>query len=474
MKHINQAILFLSLLLSSCSLIEPGDTVSPNVTDNDFLEQPNAMQTWVNGVEQSLATTMGYYAQLMEILSDNYYNNYTRSNRDFDAPNIKTNDEDVKQLQRYVATLREAADYAFNTVAKHDKHMTNDERLTLYTAKTMSHMLAGEFFTGLPDKDGGVVVDWKTHLDEAAACADSALLYAASDSAKAFLHTLKARAYYRLGNADKAVEEAKASLDLAPEYYRQVYFDGANNVNNVAQEAIWGTWFQPLPRLDFLDPKYIQPSSTYQSPVTIAKAEENYLIIAEAQTCQGQDKAAKETLHSLLALVQRRPVVTNVDDHLEGRFNGGSKHYPDSSAYRVAAAPDEPFRSGLVLNRKAPNLISVHTISGTSVTDMMVDSCSTGDSLLQLVYLLRQEIFFGEGRRPADLGIRLPVCDVEAKHTASAKGYDSAVVPPFIPANGGMDDFTMDTATHQVVIAYDMNRVIVQNKHTQYVVPFVQ
>lgn len=474
MKYIHHTLLLAVLLLSSCSLIEPGDTVSPNVTDDDFLNQPNAMQAWVNGVEKNFSLTMGYYAQLMEILSDNYYNNYTRSNRDFDEPNIKTNDEDVKQLQRYVATLRESVDYAFNTVAKHDSHITNDEKLTLYTAKTFSHILAGEFFTGLPDKDGGDVVDWKTHLNEAVTYADSAMLYANTDSAQAFIHTLKARVYYRLGEADKAVDEARRSLSLAPNYYKQVYFDGANNVNNVAQEAIWGTWFQPLPRLDFLDPKYVQLSSTYQSPVTIAKAEENYLIIAEALTCKGQTSAAKETLHNLLALVRKRPVLTNVDDHLEGRYNGGSKHYPDSSAYQVAAAPDEPFRSGLVLDRKVPNLISVPIISGTSVSDTMVDSCSTDDSLLKLVYLLRQEIFFGEGRRPADLGIRLPVCDVEAKHTTTAKGYDTAVVPPFIPNNGGMDDFTMDATTHKVVIAYDMNRIIVQNKHTDYVVPFVQ
>ena len=471
MKHINQAILFLSLLLSSCSLIEPGDTVSPNVTDNDFLEQPNAMQTWVNGVEKSLATTMGYYAQLMEILSDNYYNNYTRSNRDFDAPNIKTNDEDVKQLQRYVATLREAADYAFNTVAKHDKHMTNDERLTLYTAKTMSHMLAGEFFTGLPDKDGGVVVDWKTHLDEAAACADSALLYAASDSAKAFLHTLKARAYYRLGNADKAVEEAKASLDLAPEYYRQVYFDGANNVNNVAQEAIWGTWFQPLPRLDFLDPKYVQRTSTYQSPVTIAKAEEDRLIIAEALVCANRLDEARDEMKSLLELVAKRPILHDVNDHLEGRFNGGSRHYPNGRDYRVAASPADSLRSGLVLDRRQP--VDIPLISGTSVSKSMVEAAHSQDEVLELVYLLRQEIFFGEGRRPADLGSRMPVCDVEVANMKHPGDSDKPVSPPFIPLEGGMDDFTLDEGSHTVVIKYNMNRIIVENKLSEYVVPFL-
>src|SRR3712207_8270316 len=39
-----------------------------------------------------------------------------------------------------------------------------------------------------------------------------------------------------------------------------------------------------------------------------------------------------------------RSVETNIDDHLEGRFNGGTKKYPNSSAYKVAASAGEPFR----------------------------------------------------------------------------------------------------------------------------------
>ena len=35
-----------------------------------------------------------------------------------------------------------------------------------------------------------------------------------------------------------------------------------------------------------------------------------------------------------------------------------------------------------------------------------------------------------------------------------------------------MDDFTIDEATRTVVIAHDMNKIIVQNKATSYVAPF--
>lgn len=460
--------------LTSCDLIEPGDTVNPNVTDSDFLNAPNAMHTWVNGTEKNFAVAMGTYCQLLEIASDNYYNNYTRSNRDFDRHVFMPSDEDVQVLQRYVGNLRESVDYGLKTVIKHDPNITPAEHFRLAVIKTFSHILAGETFTGLPDENGGKVIAWQEHLNRGLACADSALYWANADSARALAHTLKARLYYRLGEATQAVEEARQALTQAPEMLEQVQFDGANNVNNVAQEAIWGNWFQPLPRLDFLDPKYFQTKSTEQRPVTIAKAEENYLIIAEAQASAGQIDDAKSTLRQLLTLVKSRPVAHGIDDHLEGRYNGGSKHYPDGSLYRVAASPADSLRSNLVLDRQQPHLIDIPYISGTSVTPPMIESCGTEDAALELIYLLRQEIFFGEGRRMADLGMRMPVCDIEAAHTASAKGYDTAVIPSFIPAGSGLDDFTMDESKHEVVITYNMNRVIVENKHSQYVVPFVK
>ena len=68
----------------------------------------------------------------------------------------------------------------------------------------------------------------------------------------------------------------------------------------------------------------------------------------------------------------------------------------------------------------------------------------------------------------------MPVCDIEAAHSASAKGYDTAVIPSFIPIGGGLDEFTMDEAKHEVIIAYNMNRIIIENRHSQYVVPFVK
>lgn len=461
-----------SLAVSSCGLVSPGEIVNPNVVEDDFLDSDNAMQTWVNGTEKQFALAVGEYCQLLEILSDNYYNNYSRSSKVFDLLQLLPSDDNIIQLQRYVGTLRESADYGFDVVAKHDKNFTGKEKFTLSYIKAYSYILAGEYFTGLPAEDGGEVLPWEKHLAFALETLDEALGYAETDGDKSFVHTLKARVYYRQGDKAKAVAEAKEALELDGELCRQVTFDGENNVANVAQEAIWGTWFQPLPRLDFLDPKYYQVKSTDQCAINIAKAEENYLIIAEASLADGNVQEAQKSLLQLLGLVKNRPVKTDLDDHLEGRYNGGAKHYPMGTDYVVASCEGAPFRSGLVLDRTSPHLITVPSISGTSVTEDMIAEATSVEELLHTVYLMRQEIFMAEGRRPADLGIRLPLSDVEAANVGNADSYMKAVIPDFVPTDGLMDAFTVDEEKKQVTILYDMNKVIVDNRHSAEVAPF--
>lgn len=474
MKNLKYIILsvFACLSLSSCDLLLPGSIVNPNVSDDTFLESDNAMQAWVNGANRSFAVAVGNYCMLMEILSDNYYNNYSRSSQVFDIPRILYTDTDVADLQRYVGMLRETADYGIGPVADADPATTQEDLFNLYYIKAFSFILGGEHFRGLPDIEGGEIKTWREYLHTALEVLDRTLEYAGTDEEKALVHTLKARVYYRLGDRENASAEASVALGLSSDFVRQVEFDGDNAVNNPIQEAVWGTWFQPLPRLDFLDPKYFQLSATEQRPINIAKAEENYLILAEASLAAMDETGAKDYMRQLLVLVKSRPVQDGINDQLEGRFNGGFKHYPDSPEYKVAASEGEPFREGLVLDRRKPALISIPYISGTSVTDEMIDNASGIDGTLELLYLMRQEIFFAEGRRAADLGIRLPVCEVEAANNPSAAGYTDAVIPPFIPLNQGMDDFTMDETAKEVTITYNMNRIIVENKSSEYVAPF--
>lgn len=457
----------------SCELLQPDNIINPNVDEDTFLKTPNAMTTWVNGANRSFASVIGTYVELIEILSDNYFNNYSQSSKVFDFPTILYTDVDVTNLQRYVGTLRETAIQGLKVVAAADATTTDAQRFNLYYIKGYSYLLAGEYFLALPVENGGEVKGWRENLNLAISTFIESLGYTNNTDEKAFINTSIARAYYRLGDRTNAVKYANDALSLSKNFVKQVKYDGDNGVVSSIQGYIYGTNFQPLPRLDFLDPKYFQKSSAKEArPVCIAKAEEPYLILAEAALADNDLNGAKNTLKTLLALVKSRPVEIGINDQLEGRYNGGYKEYPNSSAYRVAASADDEFRSGLVLDRQAPNLISIPYISGTSVTETMIDTPKTVDALLEVVYLMRQEIFMAEGRRAADLGIRMPVCETEAANTPSAANYKTAQIPSFIPLNQDMDAFEMDKEAKTVVIKYNMNRIIVENKSSEYVVPF--
>lgn len=470
LKYIPIAFTMLSLV--SCDLVTPDDIINPNVDEKTFLHSDNPMETWVNGTEKELALRMSDFVELMEILSDNYFNNYTRSSKVFDIPQLLYTDADVTLLQRNVGALREMADYGLTKVAAADPNATDADRFHLLYIKAYSMILAGEFFRALPIENGGDAVEWDGQLRQAMAVLNEALPLAQNDADRAFIHTLYARAAYRIGNREEAVSHANQALTCSKDFYRQVNFDNKNGVLNRAQEAIWSDWFQPLPRLDFLDPKYYQLTSTDQCPIILAKAEENYLILAEAALADNNLTEAKQHLTTLLKLVQDRPVQTDINDHLEGRYNGGLKAFPNDPTYRVQASPTDSLRTGLIIDRRPPYLIAIPYISGTSVTQAMIDGLDNHDSALELVYLMRQEIFFAEGRRPADLGIRLPLCEAEAANIENGAAFTEAWIPSFVPQNYGLDDFTIDDEAKTVTITHNMNRIIVENAHSKDVVPF--
>lgn len=473
MKQIYIALFVcIPLMFASCGLIVPDETVNPNVDEDAFLNSPNAMATWVNGARKSFAQGVGKFCLYTEMISDNYFNNYTRENKVFDIPELSYTDPDIEEMQRIVANLRESADYGINVVRKHDAKTTSADLFQLYLIKAYSYILAGENFIALPEDEAADVMLAKEHLLQAIPVLRQALDVAASNDEKAFIHTLKARTYYDLGEKDKAAEEAAMSLDLSKEFIYQVTFDGVNGVGNAIQDVVWKTMFQPLPRLDFLDPKYFQLTAAEERPICIAKAEENYLILIEAALATNQLEQAKAYMAQLLSLVGSRPVQDKINDQLEGRYNGGFKKYPDSEDYLVAASKDDEYRSGLVLDRKAPNLIRIPYISGTSVTTDMIQNISNTVAALETIYLLRQEIFFAEGRRMSDLGIRLPICEVEAARSSFAQQYTKAHIPAFIPLGQDMDAFEIDEENRKVTIKYNMNHVIVTNRHTNDVVPF--
>jgi len=163
-----------------------------------------------------------------------------------------------------------------------------------------------------------------------------------------------------------------------------------------------------------------------------------------------------------------------VDSRLQLRGRAGGKtNYPNTADSKVSFAVGSPLLDGFVLARTATTMVP--TVSGTSVTAAQIAAAATIDDAQYLLYLMRQEIFIAEGRRMADLGIRMPVAQTEIIANANTKDgatYTLAVIPSFIPTAFGMDGFTYDATAKTAIMKFDMNRVLVANKTASQIFPF--
>lgn len=472
MKNVIPALLGI-LLLASC------DPKSPETSADDFVGTDGAMTSWVNGINKEMALAVGAYSELLDVATDNYRNAYSRSNREFDKPNIKYTDSDVEKLQRYVGELREMSLYALNSIAPHDAP-TDAQLQDIYTALAYSYILAGENFVALPIEENGRPVEWRKHLEKAVEVLKEAQTKVASASFRPVALTLLARVNYRLGNKAEAQSYAAEALAADNGFVATVQFDETNSIVSTIKDRSFSTnWWEPLPRLDFLDPKYQDTSVSQQ--IAFAKAEEDYLILAE---CCAADAAElsnyKSTyLPQLFSLIESRGTVTFTDslEMREATATDGSAVNLNISDWTVKASADDEAMAGLILNRAA-QAITVPVFSGTSLTLQQMQQAD-GDDFLELLYLLRQEVFFAEGRRFADLGMRLPLCEVEAAKIALRYGdvdvsqYTTAYIPTYIPSEEyALDAYTVDAASHTVTVTYNMNREIVRHKTLECIVPF--
>jgi hypothetical protein len=464
-------------LLGACGDLSPTNIENPNLTDTQFIGTTGAAAAWLLGTQRQFLTTLNALVLQNEIVSDDYYNNYTTNNNRLDGPQIDYFDSDVTSMQSNVARLRKLATFAIDTLFPRDTTVTANMKAENLFYRGMADLFAGESFTSLPLVASGEVVDWQTHLRSAIADFTQARTLTTDAAARNSYTLAKARAHYRLGERALAVQEAQALLAANPTFVRNASFDATNGPTNSMTPVLTSSVnnYQPLPRLDFLDPKFLNRGPTTQSPIAFLKAEEAHLIIAESLLQANDVAGTKDRLKQLLALVASRPVETT-DASLQKRGRAGGKViYPNTADTKVSFAPGQPALAGFILNRTTTT--RVPTTSGTSVTAAQIDAAATVDDLLYLYLLMRQEIFIAEGRRMADLGIRYPLAQAEINANPKAQdgaAYTKAQIPSFIPADLGMDAFTYDEANKTVVIKFDMNRVLVQNKTSPFVLPLLK
>lgn len=465
---------FIALML--CVGIFGCKVENPNITDDVYLATTNVTNTWLPGLRRQLALTLNQVIVNTELVSDNYYNNRTLSSKVFDIPQIDSYDIDVNSIQAAIQRLRELSEYGLGKVATADSTTTAAQKGEMYFINAYAHVLSGELFIGLPGASKGEVLSPEAHYSLAISALDQAIILQTDATEKLAYTLLKARIYYDMGDVAQAKTFASAAI-TNPLLLKQAAYDGQNSATNDFQTYLFSSTsneFAPLPRLDFLDPKYyhIGTAALDQKPVSYIKAEEGFLILAEAQVAQSDLTTAQITLKNLLTnVIAKRPVVS-LSDVKETRNGGNRTDYP-LTAVLVKFDADGVERAGYVLNRKTAN-INISTVSGTKVTADDITAAITQDQLMYIIYRMRQEIFIAEGRRMTDLGIKFPVSQTEQLNNSNVKASDViAQIPSFIPLARGMDDFTNNVTTGVVTMKYDMNKVLVTNKTAKEIFPFI-
>ncbi len=467
--------IIVALTYTSCETVDPFDVVNPNLSEEALVGQPNSAAIWLNGLKRQTAITVNNTFIIAEIASDNYVNTQTFYNQFVDDLTIDYQDDDIDDAQFHIARLRESALYGLEQIGPNDPNYTDDIQADYFFYLGYSHLLAGEYFRALATVPGGPLQPRSAHYELAVQYFTDS--YDLNMNTAAILG--RARANYHLGNATEAIADAQQAIALDPDFILYADFDPQNSTGNNnglnytvsdLQDALYdrGSFddLQPLPRLDFLDPKFSVISANEDAPIPILKIEEAHLIIAEANVSTGNVPLAQQTLQDLLGVVNGR-LVRSINDAAEDRSQRAPGSRPDTAVVVVDGRP------GLVLNRDDGN-VSIPAVSGTSVDTARILTTLGVDDMLELVYLMRQEIFIAEGRRFTDMGLTLVISQNEQQLNPNvASDQIIADIPPFLAGiSDQLDAFTYDQTAYTVSIAVDVNEVIVANKTSDYVCPF--
>ena len=292
-------------------------------------------------------------------------------------------------------------------------------------------------------------------------------------------NSLKPGRTINLGDAAQASTLAQEVINANNAYVRFALYeednDGPNNVIESFISQLSTDEFQPLPRLDFLDPKYYFRGPTEESPIAFLKAEEAYFILAEADLAAGDLSSAAQHMLEVLDVIATRPTAM-VDETVEDRGRGNLVVYPTTEATLVQPSPSEAAIPGLVRTRgegTAP--VEIPIVSGTSITAEEINALANVDDAVELLYLMRQQVFMAEGRRMIDMGVKLPIVELEANDNPNIENTSSfltAQIPSFLPPGEEIDAFSYDEPQNLVVILHNINAIISTNRTSNEVVPF--
>ncbi len=459
--------------LASCDAIDPTNVTNPTTTDEDLAQATNPTRSLLPGLRAQFARMINAYV-VAEVITDNYSIHGTGIVVDMDEPDQLTPDlinstgTSVTGVYWNVQELRALADFVIDEIAPNDPTASPALVAEAYYYRGMAFLTMGEIFSYVPHEESGIPQSAEVALDRALRDLQAATAFGPQVSAAI------ARVHRHLGDAAGASSAANAVLNTAPNFLYAPEYDGQFLNNTAVAFLVLRALqeMQPLPRLDFLDPKYTERSSA----VPIAKAEEMHLILAEAALAAGDLVGARSQLASAITMAQSRGTVAF--DDIDERRNADLTLRPRSAEIMIRADANSPYRAGLVVDRPADGL-QVPNISATSLNADSVSALASAPELWHALWLARQEILFLEGRRLADLGIRLPMMRREIDQNENINEGDPGtlvLVPSYIPSSPryAMDVYTPlelydgdgDGASlleTQVTMTIDMNRVLVEN-----------
>jgi len=467
------AVLGLGLGSTACDFLDPTNVENPRTTDDDLARAEEPTAALLPGLEAQFARLLESTVVATECASDNYQINGTGIDNSWDnpsdiTPRVANSTSNVTGVYWNAQELKALASFVIDDIIPDDATATPEDIAWAYYFRGMAYTFLGENFSHAPDEEEGAPIPASQLLELAVGDLTQATSGAA-DVALAARAAL-ARAFRWQGNATAAAAAANQVLNGDSEYLFQQGYD-ASSINNTPYWYLVSRALQemqPLPRLDFLDPKFLD----YDADIPVAKAEEMHLILAEVALAGMNYTEAKDHLGDAIRLAQSRPTVVFIDD--DARNNADLSIRPRDSDIVIRADPSSPYRAGLVQDRFG-GTTTQYTVSGTSLSADSVEALPNGDpsAIWHAFWLARQEILFLEGRRMADLGIRLPMMRREIEQNPNINFGDPGtdpVVPGYIPPFGGYDLFSPASPyeegvliTTQVTIDFDMNKILAQN-----------
>jgi tetratricopeptide (TPR) repeat protein len=471
-------LLVMAFSIGGCELINPTNVRNPQTTEESLKTGgTGATIPFMNGVKFRYSDATEDIAYFTDTVSDNYDNVATFISPEADKPrnviprDLTLNGEGGPYFE--VQELRALADFALTGVIPNDPQATAEQRAEATFYRGMANLLSAENYAAVPVVEDGPAVAGAQLLQLAIDDFNAALAISQHSGFATRIDLVLARAYRQKGDVANAETAANAALASGPANFAfPAQYDAANNVNDGFTFAVSRNLndIQPLPRLDFLDPKYI----ARDTPISSIKMEEAHLILAEVALSRGNVAGATAALVNAINLAKSRGTTAFRD--IDPRNDTNPLHPKRPTGGTVQASPTAPAIAGLIVARPVPagSTIPVPTVSGTSLDAAVVGALADAKEIFRTLYLARQEIFFFEGRRMCDLGIRLPVMEREIETNDKIAPGDLgtvAIVPAYIPAEDGLDAFTTDVTTN-TVIATDMNQVLADNKVSPFPMPF--